>query len=305
MSVFTINNSSSTDEIIDFYDLYSESYSKLCIHNGKKIIDLSEYLSNTSNETKFIEDVKFVVEELGLIIHYTHNDDVITCISFIETDNIHNCYAIIKFLCSNVDTREIKIDGKSQGNYMLDYIFREYKDYVILIEPASRELIPYYTKYKIPSFPYRGKNIEETYNFLIYGNLSRLNEKCFEKIFNSMRIIKKLEEKLKFHSIDDLYDRTNDIESLKMKLNTKLLYLIKIKEIPSANFNEIKHIINDINYYNIDEIIIASRGFESQSTSSMLTRGGKTKTKKQKNKKTKKQKQKNKKTKNKKTKKLS
>jgi hypothetical protein len=77
MSVFTINNSSSTDEIIDFYDLYSESYSKLCIHNGKQIIDLSEYLSNTSNETKFIEDVKFVVEGLGLIIHYTHNDDVI------------------------------------------------------------------------------------------------------------------------------------------------------------------------------------------------------------------------------------
>ena len=36
MSVFTINNSSSTDKIIDFYYLYSESYSNLCIHNGKK-----------------------------------------------------------------------------------------------------------------------------------------------------------------------------------------------------------------------------------------------------------------------------
>jgi hypothetical protein len=267
MSIFTVNNTSSIDEIIYFYNLYSKSYSKLCIYNGKQIVDLSEYLSNISNETKFIEDVKFIVEEIELVIHYTHNNNVITCISFIEKDNINNCYVIIKFLCGNIDTREIKIDGKSQGNYMLDYIFREYKDSVILIEPASRELIPYYTKYKKPSFPYKGKNIEETYNFLIYGNLSRLNEKCFEKIFNSIRIIKNLEEKLNFHSINDLYDRTNDIETLKMKLNTKLVYLIRIKEIPSKKFNELNHLINSINYYNIDDLIIASRGFETKSRS--------------------------------------
>jgi hypothetical protein len=267
MSIFTVNNTSSIDEIIYFYNLYSKSYLKLCIYNGKQIVDLSEYLSNISNETKFIEDVKFIVEEIELVIHYTHNNNVITCISFIEKDNIHNCYVIIKFLCGNIDTREIKIDGKSQGNYMLDYIFREYKDNVILIEPASIELIPYYTKYKKPSFPYKGKNIRETYNFLIYGNLSRLNEKCFEKIFNSMRIIKNLEEKLNFHSINHLYERTNDLETLKMKLNTKLLYLIRIKEIPTKKFNELNNLINSINYYNIDDLIIASRGFETKSRS--------------------------------------
>jgi hypothetical protein len=274
MTIYTINSDSTHEEIEDFYNLYVESFPKLCIHNGKQIIDLSEYLTLTSDISKFMGDVEFVIKGMGLVIHYTHNDDVITSISFIETDNITHCYAVVNFLCGNIETKDIKIDGKSQGHIMLDYIFQTYREYVILIQPATIDLIPYYTKYKTPCFPYKGNNMKETYNFLVYGNLSRLNENCFVKIFNSLRIINKLKDTLDFRSLDDLYDRTSDLDSLKEKLHRKLVFLIRTKQLAETNYQEIQNLINDINYYSIDEIIIAASEFEHKSTASSAAKYG-------------------------------
>ena len=266
MTVYVINETSTKEEIEDFYSLYVESFPKLCIHDSIQIIDLSEYLTPKNNIDEFIGDIDYVVRALGIIIYYTHNDDVLTSIAFVETDNITNCYTIIKFLCGNIDTREIKINGKSQGHYMLDYLFHIYKDYVILIEPASPALIPYYTKYKKPNFPYTEKNRIETHYFLIYGNLSRLNEVCFEKIFNSIRIIQKLKDKLKFKSLDDLYYMTDDLELLKEKLHLQLVFLIKTNQLNRSNYEELNKLIKEINYYDIGNIIMTSRRFERENT---------------------------------------
>jgi hypothetical protein len=281
MSVYTINKDSTPNEIEDFYELYVESFSKLCIYNGKQIIDLSEYLNPASSQARFKEDIEYITHASGLTIHYTqHNDDLITSISFIEIDNITNCYAIVKFLCGNIETKETKINGKSQGYYMLDYIFESYKDYIILIEPATLDLVPYYTKYKKPNFPYGGHKIKETFGFLVYGNLTRLNEVCFAKIFNSIRIIKRLEEKLQFSSLHDLYSKTNDLESLKHKLQLKLNFLIRTKQIESTKYHEINNIISNINYYDIDELIIESSTFGIESMKNLSARGGKKKSRK-------------------------
>jgi hypothetical protein len=274
MTVYVINEHSTKDEIEDLYSLYVESFPKLCLHDGKQTIDLSEYLTPKNDIDEFIEDVDYVLTSLGVIIYYTHNDNVITSIAFVEADNITNCYAIIKFLCGNADTRETKIDGKSQGHNMLDYLFHTYSDYVILIEPATPSLIPYYTKYKKPNFPYTGKNRIETYNFLVYGNLTRLSEVCFEKIFNSIRIIHKLKEKLQFKSFDDLYNMTSNVDSLKEKLHVKLDYLIKTKQLNRITSPEINKLIDEINYYDIGDIIIKSRSFESKSMSVSATISG-------------------------------
>lgn len=278
MTVYVINEHSTKEEIEDFYSLYVESFPKLCIHDSKQIVDLSEYLTPKNDIDEFIGDVDYVVRALGITIYYTHNDDVLTCIAFIETDNITNCYTIIKFLCGNIDTREIKIDGKSQGHYMLDYLFHIYNNYVILIEPATPKLIKYYEKYKKPSFPYEEeKNRIETYNFLVYGNLSRLNEVCFEKIFNSMRIIQKLKDKLKFKSLDDLYYMTSDLDLLKEKLRLQLVFLIKTNQLNKSNYEELNKLIREINYYDIGSIIMTSRTFERENTiaSRATTSGGK------------------------------
>lgn len=159
MTVYIINEHSTKEEIEYFYRLYVESFSKLCIHDSKQIVDLSEYLTPKNDIDEFIADVDYVIRVLDLIIYYTHNDDVITSIAFVETDNITNCYTIIKFLCGNIDTRETKIDGKSQGHYMLDYLFHIYNNSVILIEPATPKLITYYVKYKKPCFPYEEEKI--------------------------------------------------------------------------------------------------------------------------------------------------
>ena len=153
-------------------------------------------------------------------------------------------------------------------------MFHIYNDYVILIEPATPALIPYYTKYKKPNFPYTGKNRIETYNYLVYGNLTRLKEICFEKIFNSMRIIKKLKENLKFKSLEDLYNMTSDLVSLKEKLHHQLVFLIRTKQLNRTSYEELNKLIDEINYYDIDDIIITSRGFDSRSMAIGATSSG-------------------------------
>jgi hypothetical protein len=104
----------------------------------------------------------------------------------------------------------------------------------------------------------------------------------FARIFNSIRIIKRLEEKLQFSSLHDLYSKTNDLESLKHKLQLKLNFLIRTKQIESTKYHEINNIISNINYYDIDELIIESSTFGIESMKSASAHGGKKKTKKNK-----------------------
>jgi len=64
MSVFTIDNTSTSEEIRDFYDLYVESFSNLCIWRGNKIINLGEYLKPSKNIDIFNDDLDFIMREL-------------------------------------------------------------------------------------------------------------------------------------------------------------------------------------------------------------------------------------------------
>jgi hypothetical protein len=179
---------------------------------------------------------------------------------------------------------------------MLDFIFRLYRDSVILIEPATPELIPYYTSYKKPNFPYDKSGLIETYNFLIYGNLRILHEVCFDKLFRSIKVIDMLEKTLLFSSINDLYARTSDIMNLKEKLITKLDFLVKTKQMTAKNYEQIIDRIMSIQYYDINDILIKSNDFSRGigERSIHLKSGGnkrkKSNTKKIKNKKNKKQK---------------
>jgi hypothetical protein len=273
MSIYNINSRSTEEEITDFYNLYVESYRNLCMYKGIQIINLSEYIPFTTNIQKFIEDIHFITTALGFIIYYSHNDDVITCIACITVENISNCYITINYLCGNIETKDIKINGKSQGNNMLDFIFQTYDNYVILIEPANVELISYYTKYKQPGFPFNSENYKETNFFLIYGNLTRLNEICFEKIFNSIKNIKKLEKDLGYVSLDELYSGTNDLASLKYKLREKLLSKFEEKKIDMSKLRQLNQLIINLKYYDIDEIIITSSINQRQTNQQRLIGG--------------------------------
>ena len=260
MSVFRIDSNSTIEEIMDFYNLYVEGFDDLCMWRGEKIINLAEFIEPTSQIEKFIDDVKFTTTGIGFIIYYTHNDDVITSIAFVDVDNLSNCFVNIKYLCGNKSTKDDKLNGKSQGKHMLDFIFAEYKDYLILIEPATPGLISYYTKYKKPCFPYNQSGLQETFNYLVYGNVNVLRENCFTIIFRSIKFIDSLVNILKFNSVDDLYSNTHDIDSLKTKL------LDKLKDVNQEYHKEqIKNKINSIQYYAIDDIITKSKQFTSNS----------------------------------------
>lgn len=286
MSVFKIDSNSTREEIKDFYNLYVEAFKDLCIFNGKRVIHLDEYIKPSQNISEFFSDVEFTTKGLGIIIYYTHNDDVVTSIALIDIDNINRCFATVKFLCGNQNTKDEKINGKSQGKNMLDFIFSTYSQYVILIEPATSGLINYYTSYRKPSFPYDKLGLQETYNFLVYGNLRILNEECFESHFRSIKMINILVNMLKFTSIDDLYSKTHSVADLKDKLRTKLEFLIKTKQLDPQYYEQILDKILGIQYYDIDQILIESsefiRGISSSSVSKSYTKSGGRKNKKSK-----------------------
>ena len=300
MSIYNINSRSDEEEITDFYNLYVESYQNLCIYKDKQIINLSEYIPFTTNIQKFIEDIHFITNALGFIIYYTHNDDVITCLACVTIENISNCYITINYLCGNIQTKGITTNGKSQGYNMLDFIFQTYNNYVILIEPANVELITYYTKYKLPCFPVDSENLKETNNYLVYGNLTRLNEICFEKIFNSIKNIKKLEKEFGYASLDEVYLGTNDLASLKYKLREKLLSKFEEKKIDMSKLRQLNQLIVNLKYYDIDEIIITASVGERQQNHQRLTGG---KRRKSRNRKSRNRKSRNRKSRNKKGKK--
>lgn len=297
--VYKIDEDSINDEelMIEFHSLYVESFKDLCIWKGKRIINLGEYIKPTSNLHDFIEDVKFTVKGLGIEIYYTHNDDVITSIAFIEVEPLAKCYVKLKFLCAHQhegktnESEPIPSSGgaRGQGRQMLDFIFRIYKNYVILIEPASPELIPYYTKYNNPSFPYSPPSyLKETFGFLVYGNLSRLGEKCFSQIFRSMNTIKQMVNTLQFQSINDLYRGTNNITTLKDKLITKLDFLVKTQQMKAHYYEQILQQIIDIKFYDIEDILFISK----EERRSSYTTGGKKRVKKSKVKKSQREKRK-------------
>jgi hypothetical protein len=271
--VMKIDQNSNRYEVEDFYSLYVESFKNLCIWKGEKIINLGEYLKPSSDINEFIEDLIFVIRGLGLIIYYTHNDDVITSIAFVEIEPLSKCYVKLKFLCGNQETREEtrSESGKTQGINMLDFIFNTYKDSLILIEPATPALVGYYTKYKKPSFPYDPSMLKETHNFLIYGNLSHLRENCFRMIFRSMNIIDNMVNTLYFNSINDLYQNTNSLTTLKDKLITKLDFLVKTKQMKPHYYEQILQKIIDIKFYDIEDILLFSKSLKNSSSESYLS----------------------------------
>lgn len=279
MSIYKIDNATTREEIEDFYNLYVESFRDLCVWKGDIVINLAEYIEPSKDIGVFIEGLDVTINGLGNTIYYTHNDDVITSIAFVEIDEKTRCFVKINFLCGNQTTREDKINGKSQGTYMLDYIFDLYKDYIILIEPATPQLISYYVKYKKPCFPYDKSGLLETNKYLIYGNLRMLPEICFAKIFKSINIINKLTNSLQFKSTNDLYLKTNNLSELRAKLITKLDYLVKKGEFRADYYEQTLDSIMLIKYYDIEQIILESYEFErntsSSSKSASLTYGGK------------------------------
>lgn len=278
MSIYKIDINSTIEEIEDFYSLYVESFKDLCIWKGVEIINLADYLKPTNNKKEFFDDLHFTIKGMGIIIYYTHNDDVITSISFVEMDEHTNCFVKIKFLCGNQTTKDVKINGKSQGIYLLDGLFNIYKKFIILIEPATPDLIPYYTNYKKPCFPYDEAGLRETSNYLIFGNLSILPEYCFANLFVSIGIINKLVKVLLFETINNLYSRTNNITDLKEKLITKLDFLVKTKQLKPQYYENILENIMDIKYYDIHDIMIKSYEFTGKLNSNSknyLKSGGK------------------------------
>ena len=155
---------------------------------------------------------------------------------------------------------------------MLEYIFTIYKDFFIIIEPATPALIPYYTNFKKPCFPYNEQGLNETFNFLIYGNLRRLKEVCFTKIFRSINIINKLNSTLQFESLNHLYFGTSNLSNLKDKLIVKLEQLVKTKQIDAQYYEQIMNNILNIKYYDINDILIESYQFDKKIPHSSLSK---------------------------------
>lgn len=251
MNVNIIDNTTTKHDIMNFITYYKNSLSDLCVYENTYLVDIEDYISDN-----FINDIHYLIYDLEYNIYYTHNNNIITSIALVNVGN--DCYIELRLLCGNITTKNIKINNKSQGYNMLDFIFNKYKNKIIIIEPGNEQLINYYVNYKKPSFPV---DMAETNNYLIYGNLLMLPEYCFLILFKSINSLYKISKLLLFDSLSIMYKNTNNLLTLKQKLLKTLIHLISNKQLQKEKMDEYIKIINSIKYYDISDIIEQSQEY--------------------------------------------
>jgi len=99
--------------------------------------------------------------------------------------------------------------------------------------------------------------------FLVYGNLKLLNEVCFALIFRSIKNIYYLMKKLGYKNLTDVYENTHDVNTLKKKFNERFNHMkLNTTHFDRETLREITNKINDIEYYDINEILIESEFYD-------------------------------------------
>jgi hypothetical protein len=158
--------------------------------------------------------------------------------------NIIDKIVDVKLLCSSTEKKFI--NDISLGKYLLHIIYEHFvekQNYLMKIEPATDELISYYKGWKIPSFD----DLDETYGFLIYGNLESASNETLSKIFKSLILINRLQQLL---NTNININTMNNLKNLKKKFENKLDKNTKHISVK----NQIRSFIDMLRYVNPKQI---------------------------------------------------
>jgi hypothetical protein len=232
-------------EYDNFIKLYEPDLENLCVNKKTNV--------KTQSLFQFInKDNKYRWHKYTLIYLYEESESItkhIIAFALINTNEFENNKIIIlELICSHKNP--YKIREKTLGIYLLDYLYDYYKIYstgiILKIEPATQDLITYYTEWKTPNISIDNLNI--TYGYLIYGNINKILDKTLEYLFNSQ--INGIKNIMIILSIKD------DLPEILDTLDKKKSYLTKIAlESNNENIQEqVPEMIRRIKLSSLQEI---------------------------------------------------
>lgn len=245
-----------------FIHAYKEQQNELCIYKGEQTQSLFKEMPEDFKDAQLINENDKII--------YIYNQEILG-----KINKKILAFALIRYkdeniielvlLCSRNSTNEKRRTKRltnvgedeytTLGVYLLDYIYINLLDdrTILLIQPATRDLIPYYVKWKTPSLPIELFKLKMTSGYLIY-----CKEEDFNKLmqiiwisgyiydFNALKSIRKHLNLTDFE-INELNGL--DLEEYKSKL------LIKIDDFnDSGEFKlQIRIWVDNIHVRNLDE----------------------------------------------------
>jgi hypothetical protein len=281
---------SSKEFIYDFNEfkyIYEQDQQNICIDpkTKEKLSDIRSFIPKRHMVLPSDEKTKEFFNTHSIFYSYfydkIHGKTIKRMLTFAITHRKDHVVELL-LLCSNHD---YKGDNFKLGYHLLHYIYKNdihHNDVthqkLLKIKPANVKLIDYYTEWNPPSVPLEFFYNNETFGYLIYGDIQNLITKYnASTIFRSFQYLAYLKEVLQI-SDEDLKDKGKD--EVNIIINTKIINTY------SNDINEQKRLISyveSIQYVNLEEI------FKLQKDRVQKYLGGKSKkTKKQKNKKTRK-----------------
>lgn len=186
--IFNVSEHKNDDEFKYIADLFENSKEQLCMHNEKKIVNLHDY---------FHKEIGFLCDYVYYIKKQNENKSEIIAFAFIKKTKDQNIYTV-NILCSHKE-KHLYQDEKP-GIFLLNTIYDNFvskEKGVLCIEPATEDLIPYYAKWRTPSYsPFNNEYSKgvSTGGYLLYfediDNIT--DEMLYELVFElkSLRLIK-------------------------------------------------------------------------------------------------------------------
>jgi hypothetical protein len=248
-------NTVSKKEFDTFIENYKEQETELCFNKKEN--------KTTQSLTRILVDdydlVKKHNKNCKIIYIFEKNKEKI--LSFALINKKDDDSVILELLCSTKE-RYVTTDSITLGVHLLNHIYTKYlkNNTILKIEPATKELIPYYLNWKKPVLPIQMLNI--TYGYLIYCKTILIDDLVKiiydEKYLNTLGIINTIN---KYLNIDESKLNELDMDTYKQELNKKIdqeykdesinsQLKQKVESIEFRNENELKELITKYNKEN-------------------------------------------------------
>jgi len=184
-------------------DLFEQSEKNLCIHNEKKIMNLyahfgkdmgfnCDYVYYLKKEQKQKSKSTFskMKSKMKSIFSETEKDEIkeeIIAFAFIEKTNDQNIYTV-KILCSH--TGKYQYQNENAGIFLLNKIYHDFvsnKKGVLCIQPATKDLIRYYTNWRKPSYsPFDSEGVSTRGHLLYFENIDNITDEMLYELVSEL-----------------------------------------------------------------------------------------------------------------------
>jgi len=234
------------------FDLFMNNYKRvlnnLCVNpkTNERTQNIFQIIPEKYNYARIISS------SYKIIYLYKANDnqDDYEIVAFAIISTIPDSFTtILEMICSSKD-KSIRRDGIPLGISLLDDIYSDYvvnQGNILKIQPATPELVPYYTKWKIPSLPIDWYNQGKTYGYLIYSlDIKRATDEQLTGLISDVVLFNSLCREINI--------TPSEILSIPKKEDRKKLLTSKIKKIDDWRTDQLLNRLSSIDYFSVDEI---------------------------------------------------